>query len=218
LLQAGSELDSGERVTKNQIFTVGHSTHSLEVFASLLRLHGIEAIADVRSSPYSKRLPQFSREQLFESLCAIKVRYVYLGELLGARRSEASCFVGDQANYSKISQLPNFIDGLDRLEAGARKMRIALMCAEKDPLTCHRTILVSRHLQLRGLDIFHVLDNGELEPHPDAEHRLMLEEGFTPGQLDMFGNPDGGDTLLFAYEKRGNKIAYRRGDSDEHHD
>jgi hypothetical protein len=57
-----------------------------------------------------------------------------------------------------------------------------------------------------------------LEAHADAEHRLMLEEGFTPGQLDMFGNPDGGDALLFAYEKRGNKIAYRRGESDEHDD
>jgi uncharacterized protein (DUF488 family) len=200
---------------RNQLFTIGHSTHSLEVFASLLSSHGIEAIADVRSSPYSKRLPQFSQEQLTKSLRAIKVRYVFLGDLLGARRSEASCFVGDLAQYSKISQLPGFLAGLDRIVEGANKMRIALMCAEKDPLTCHRTILVSRHLQLRGLDIFHVLDDGKLEPHIDAENRLMLEEGFTPGQLDMFGNPDGGDALLFAYEKRGNKIAYRRGDSDE---
>lgn len=200
---------------KNQVFTIGHSTHSIEAFFSLLTLHGIEAIADVRSSPYSKRLPQFSREQLSESLRSIKVRYVFLGEPLGARRSEASCFVGDQAQYSKIAQLPGFVEGLDRIVEGARKMRIALMCAEKDPLTCHRTILVSRHLQLRGLDIFHVLDDGQLEPHSEAENRLMLEEGFTPGQLDMFGNPDGGDALLFAYEKRGNKIAYRRGDSDE---
>lgn len=184
----------------------------------MLSLHGIEAIADVRSSPYCKRLPQFSREPLIESLRAFKVRYVYLGEQLGARRSEAACYIGDQANYDRVSQLPGFVEGLDRLEAGAGKMRIALMCAEKDPLTCHRTILVSRHLQLRGLEIVHVLDNGELEPHGAAEHRLMLEEGFTPGQLDMFGNPDGGDALLFAYEKRGKKIAYRRGDTDEHPD
>jgi uncharacterized protein (DUF488 family) len=205
-------------MTKNQLFTIGHSTHSIEEFVALLILHGIEAIADVRSSPYSKRLPQFSRENLTVSLRSNKVRYVYLGEALGARRTEASCFVGDQARYSKIAQLPAFLEGLDRIVQGAGKMRIALMCAEKDPLTCHRTILISRHLLLRGLTISHVLDNGELEPHDDAEHRLMLEEGFSPGQLDMFGNPDGGDALLFAYEKRGNKIAYRRGDSDEYQD
>jgi len=205
-------------MSTKSLLTIGHSTHSLGDFLALLRLHGVEAIADVRSSPYCQRLPQFGREPLTASLLAENIRYVFLGELLGARRSEASCFVGDQANYDRIAQLPAFGAGLDRVVNGAGKMRIALMCAEKDPLTCHRTILVSRHLQLRGLNVCHVLENGALESHAEAEHRLMLEEGFSPGQLDMFGNADGGDALLFAYEKRGRKIAYRRGEVDEFED
>jgi len=201
-----------------KLFTIGHSIHQIEAFVALLAMHRIDAIADVRSSPYCKRLPQFNREPLIESLRGINVRYVFLGEQLGARRSEAGCYVGEQANFDKISALPGFIDGLNRISIGAEKMRIAMMCAEKDPLTCHRSILVSRHLQSRGMCISHILDNGTLEPHVDAEQRLMLEEGFSPGQLDMFGNPGDGGALSFAYEKRANKIAYRRGDSDDYHD
>jgi len=122
-----------------QVYTVGHSSQSIEEFIAQLQRHTVEVVADVRSRRYSARFPHFSMEPLQASLKAANIGYVFLGRELGARRDEPECYVDGQALYDRIAALPAFADGISRLVAGTQKYRVGLMCAEQDPLTCHRT-------------------------------------------------------------------------------
>jgi uncharacterized protein (DUF488 family) len=155
------------------VFTVGHSNVESARFLELLKLHQIQAIADVRSSPYSRYVPQFNREILQRTLKEQGVAYVYLGGELGAMRSEAECYVNEQPNVTLIARLPAFQRGLDRLCQGAARMRVAMMCAEKDPLQCHRCVLVSPRLRERGIEVQHILGDGRIETQEQAGERLV---------------------------------------------
>ena len=192
------------------LFTIGHSTHSAEKFLELLRAHRVEAIADVRTSPFSAWTPQFNRTSLEPVLRAANVQYVFLGDELGARRDEREVYVDGIARYDRIAKLPAFQAGLERVRKGARKFRLALMCAEKDCLECHRTILVCRHLR-RDLNIAHIQEDGALEMHRDAEARLMKEEKIP--QTDLFLSES--DLIERAYDQRGPKIAYRENEPEK---
>ena len=128
------------------VFTIGHSTHPQERFVSLLCQHGITALCDVRSTPYSRVNPQFNREGLRESLRACGITYVFLGKELGARSADPTCYEYGKVKYDRLAVTDLFRQGLDRVREGTRTYRVALMCAEKEPLECHRTILVARHL------------------------------------------------------------------------
>src|SRR5207237_7701781 len=101
--------------------TICHSKLEFRKFVALLKQHGIQAVADVRSSPYSQYNPQFNREPLQRALCEQGISYVFLGEELGARRSESECYVDGRADYSLIAQTPGFKRGLDRISQGAVK-------------------------------------------------------------------------------------------------
>jgi uncharacterized protein (DUF488 family) len=187
-----------------ELFTIGHSTHSWEKFLELLRQHRIDAVADVRSSPYSQFNPQFNREPLQLALRQAGISYVFLGEELGARRSEPECYINGRVDYSLIARTPSFIRGLDRLVQGAAKMRIAIMCAEKDPLDCHRCILVSPILKEKGINVQHIHDDGTLESQEQAEGRLA--QRFKLAERDFFRSP--GEIVAEAYRLQGEKIAY----------
>ena len=187
----------------HELFTVGHSNHSLERFIELLRLHRVGAVGDVRSNPYSARLPQFNREPIESSLRRAGIRYVFFGGELGARRSERECYVNGVARYDRIAQLPAFQAGLERVKTSIQRFRLALMCAEKDPLECHRTILVCRHLR-DAVRILHILADGTLESQSEAETRLMTQERVPTD--DLFNPRE--QFLARAYDQRGEKIAY----------
>lgn len=203
----------------NSVLTIGHSAHSLEAFIALLQQHGVEVVADVRSQPYSRRFPQFSRPELQATLKSSGMQYVFLGRELGARREERQCYVDGQARYDLIARQPLFAEGLRRLANGIQQFRVALLCAEKDPLTCHRTILVCRHLKKRGFQMAHILEDGSIESQEAAEKRLLLEEGFNPDQADIFsGAIDNEAALDRAYVKRGERIAYHETNGTEDED
>lgn len=187
------------------VFTIGHSNLKFAKFVALLKQHGIQALADVRSSPYSQYNPQFNREPLQRALRKQGMSYVFLGEELGARRSEPECYVNGRADYSLIAQTPAFIRGLDRIMQGAAKMRVAMMCAEKDPLDCHRCILVSPRLRERGLDVLHILSDGSLESQEQAERRLT--QLFDLPERDLFRST--GEVVAEACRLQGEKIAYQ---------
>lgn len=193
-----------------ELFTIGHSTHEPAEFVRLLVLHGISAVGDVRSNPFSQRLPQFNRPALEAMLKKEGVRYVFLGDELGARRSERECYVDGQARYELIARTAAFQEGIRRVLEGTRKFRLALMCSEKDPLTCHRTILVCRELRKRGVKISHILADGSLEAHEALEERLRAEMKLN--QPSLFESAE--ELLEQAYEKQGLKIAYRQGDAE----
>ena len=134
-------------VNVHTVFTVGHSTHALDDFLALLLRHGITAIADVRSSPYSRMNPQFNRETLHAALKGAGIAYVFLGAELGARSRDPDCYEDGKVQYDRLARTAAFQRGLARVQQGAAQYRLALMCAEKEPLDCHRTILVARHLE-----------------------------------------------------------------------
>ena len=155
------------------VFTIGHSTHAIEAFLALLRLHHVTAVADVRSAPYSRFNPQYNRKPLTEALEAAGIRYVYLGRELGGRRDDPACYEDGRLRYDRVAATTSFKSGLVRVVRGIAKHRIALMCAEKEPLDCHRTLLVSRALDELGIDVAHIHADGRLEPHGDAMERLL---------------------------------------------
>jgi len=188
------------------IFTIGHSTHKLEAFIGLLKQHGVTAIADVRSQPFS-RLPEYNHDALSAVLKREGIQYVLLGRELGARRDEPECYVDGQAVYERVAQLPLFHEGIERLINGAKRFTIALMCAEKEPLNCHRTVLVCRHLRPHGLHIQHILADGTLEKHADAEKQLMKMMRIAPDLFQQDVKEE--DLIERAYKERGKQIAYR---------
>jgi uncharacterized protein (DUF488 family) len=186
------------------LYTIGHSNHDLAKFLELLRRHEIAAIADVRSHPYSRYNPQFNRESLEPALARGRLEYVFLGEELGARRSEPECYAGDAVRYDLVAESALFRAGLDRLRRGMANYRVALMCAEKDPLTCHRTILICRHLRADVAEIRHILEDGSSETNEAAERRLLALLKLPP--RDLFRGE--AEMIEQAYDLQGEKIAY----------
>lgn len=190
--------------TLTMIFTIGHSTHRIERFVELLKKHGITALADVRSSPYSRFNPQFNRESLKKTLRESGISYVFLGEELGARSKDRCCYDNGRVNYRKLAATQLFKSGLDRLATGASTFTVAMMCAEKEPLDCHRTILVARELESRDIPVTHILEDGSIESHSAAISRLKYQLQIP--EHDMFR----GDQELVdeAYTVQSERIAY----------
>jgi uncharacterized protein (DUF488 family) len=189
-----------------EILTIGHSNHSVERFVELLKLHGVTAVADVRSVPYSRRQPQFNREALHASLRGSAIAYVFLGEQLGARTQDQSCYVDGRVQYSLLAATQEFKSGISRLLEGAGTYRIAIMCAEKEPLHCHRTLLVARALVPGGATVMHIKSDGALEAHRGAMLRLVDELGLP--RTDMFQTES--ELIEEAARRQAAKMAYAK--------
>lgn len=200
----------GLRVKRNQIFSVGHSTHSLADFVELLNSAKITAIADVRSSPWSRYNPQFNRSELKASLRSTGIDYRFYGKQLGGRPTKPSLFHGSVADYEAMAITHEFVEGLDMVLAGAAKHRLALMCSEHDPLDCHRCLLVSRVLAERGMAIGHILSNGEIISQNQIEQKLLAMSG--RDKEDFFVPRT--ERLKAAYRDRSLKVAYTERESD----
>ena len=165
------------------IYTIGHSNGTTERLLGLLTQHGITAVADVRSRPYSRFNPQFNREEIADFLKKSSIEYVFLGAELGARSDDPGCYRNGRAQYSLMAKTPLFESGIRRLLTGTEKFRVAIMCAEKDPLVCHRTILISRYLYEQGIEVRHILEDGALEDHASLLLRLLALHGIQENHL-----------------------------------
>lgn len=186
------------------IYTIGYSSFEIDSFIETLKNHKINVVVDVRSSPYSQYKSDFNREQLKESLRKKHISYVFLGEECGARVNDNSCYINGKVNYTLVAKTDLFKTGIQRLLNGAEKYSLALMCAEKDPITCHRTILVCRNLLGEGVTIKHILEDGNIEFHKDSEQRLL--KIFKLNHPDLFRSEQ--QRLDDAYARQGEKIAY----------
>jgi uncharacterized protein (DUF488 family) len=150
------------------VLTIGHSNHSAEQFLGLVQSQTIEVVADVRSHPYSRFAPHFSQEALKAALQQIGVKYVFLGAELGGR-PDGEAYYDDDGHvlYGRVARAPFFIDGIERLERGLTRVRVAIMCSEEDPTNCHRRLLIARVLRDRDIEVLHLRGNGRLQR--DAE-------------------------------------------------
>lgn len=195
------------------VLTIGHSVHPMDRFIELLAMHGVTALCDVRSSPYSRFTPQFNRESLKDELAKHGGSYIYLGAELGPRSSDPACYEKGTVQYSRLAKTELFQQGLSRVRDDMTSHRIALMCAEKDPVFCHRMILVSRHLRVQGICIGHILEDGSLEDNKAAEARLLKLLKISP--VELFSSEE--DQIERAYDLQGDKIAYTIQEAQERH-
>lgn len=185
------------------ICTIGHSNHSIARFLDLLRGAGIDCVVDVRSVPFSRRNPHFSQKPLASMLKDGGVEYWFLGEALGARPKDPDCYEDGKVSYARIAATPAFQSAIRDVIEESHAKRLALMCAEKEPLDCHRTILVGRALARQGCDLGHILADGRIEPQAEAEQRLLR---LAKEESDLFA--DRNTALARAYDKRGKRMAY----------
>ena len=188
-----------------QLYTIGHSNHDIGTFLDLLKQHGVSAICDVRSHPYSRFATHFSQRELKAPLAEAGIAYVFLGKELGARSGNPECYLSGKVQYDRLAKEPTFSEGLARVRQGMDRYTISLMCAEKDPVECHRALLVARKLFESGMAVSHILSDGSLEPHAVMESRLLklckLPEG------DMLKARE--EYLRDAYLIQGNRVAYQ---------
>jgi len=161
------------------LYTIGHSSHTAEHFTALLRQHAIQTVVDTRSSPYSRYTPHFDRESLRDHLAAAGIEYRYLGNAVGGRPRDESCYDADgRVLYSRVSRLPEFRDAIESLLQSAAQSRVALLCSEEDPAHCHRRLLISRVLLAEDAAISHIRGDGRLETDADVEAasgKLLIE-------------------------------------------
>ena len=167
------------------VYTIGHSTQPAAGLVEALRRHGIEAVVDVRSVPFSQHTPQFNRPALEATLAAAGVRYAFAGEFLGGRPSDPGCYRSGRVpdgdanflelvDYEEVARRPWFRRGLERLVEIAGGERAAVMCSEEDPLRCHRHHLIAQALLARGVAVAHLRKGGAVEPAAIALKQLTL--------------------------------------------
>lgn len=196
---------------RKALFTIGHSNHSWEQFVRLLKLHKVTTLCDVRSVPHSRMNPQFDCETLKRGLREAGIFYVFLGKELGGRSEDPACCDNGKVLYERLAATSLFRKGIQRVEEGIkRKHRIALMCAEREPLECHRSILIGRQLDALGITVLHIHADGQLEDQKTALQRLLRQLNLL--DANMFRSRE--DVIADAYRLQGNRIAYDWGSSE----
>ena len=167
------------------VFTIGYGSRSLDDFIRVLQEHRIEFVLDVRSAPYSRFKPEFSRNALEAALRQHAIRYVYLGDLLGGQPTDRTCYEDDKVVYAKVKEKAFYREGLERVQAAfQRQRRVVLMCSEGKPEMCHRTKLIGASLAELGIPVAHIDEIGALRSQDDVVAEL------TDGQLSLFGEHD----------------------------
>lgn len=192
------------------VFTIGHSNLEAEALLGILARHSVTHLCDVRSRPASSRFPQFNREPLEEALAHAKIWYEFFGEELGGRPEDPRAYRSDGlVDYAARRRSRGFQAGLDRVIELARANVLALMCAEEDPLECHRFLMISPSLVEAGIHPQHIRRSGLLESQREAEDRLLSVQGFedvTTGALFSAGREA---ALEDALRRQADKYAYR---------
>ncbi|AZZ90250.1 DUF488 family protein [Hahella sp. KA22] len=191
----------------SSLYSIGYATKPVAVFISQLQSHRIDVVADVRSVPYSRAFHDYHRETLIQHLKEHGLRYVYLGEELGPRSKDPAHYdESRQVQFDRLIQSDLFQSGVARLKEGMNKgFRIALMCAEKDPASCHRSLLIAYALQREGITVRHISHGGDIEAQPELERRLMELTGIQPDML----TPEE-ECRDLAYRKYCQVMAYRK--------
>ena len=165
-----------------RLYSIGYGSRTLDQFVAALQAHQIDCVIDVRSAPYSRFKPEFSKEALELVLSKRRMRYLFLGDLLGGQPKDPECYVNGKVDYARLQARPYFKAGLERLKAMAEQEgRKALMCSEGRPEQCHRAKLIGEALAALGIAISHIDEDGQLHSQMEVIDRL------TGGQLDLFG-------------------------------
>ena len=170
---------------KVPIYTIGYGARSLDAFLAVLQAQDIAYLIDVRSAPYSKYKPEFSKNALEVAVKATGLGYVYMGDMLGGQPKDESCYEDGKVLYDRVKERPFFLEGLGRLRrAYERGLRVAVMCSEGKPEQCHRTVLIGQALADAGILVAHIDENDCLIDQAEAVARR------TGGQLSLLDDPE----------------------------
>ena len=196
------------------IYTVGHSNYDFDVFLKFISKWKIEVIVDVRSAPYSKFCPQFNREVIQKALSNAGIKYLFLGKDLGARPDEPSCYEYGRVKFDLLRKTATFEKAIARLKAGDSKgVVVSLMCSEKNPIDCHRAILVARVLKNEGIEVKHIVS--EIELIDQAQIEEQLQEKFKLEPLLFDTETAAQERIADAYKMQEEKITYNQHSESE---
>ena len=195
------------------LFTVGHSQHSMEYFVKLLKIYNIGYVLDVRSVPYSKYAEQFNREVLEKKLFCFGIKYSFMGSYFGARSEDANLYCDEgYLDFERVRKSSQFLKGFNNVVLGLKKgNNIALMCTEKDPFDCHRAIMVARAFDLSGIEAKHILADGRVQSQSMLNERLLNKYYPDRNQMTFFdyiNSENDIDYLSMAYQLRNKEIGY----------
>ena len=196
----------------NTVYTIGYSGFSIDDFVTTLKKHNISLVVDVRSSPYSSYFPEYNRDSLEIFLKMHGIYYRNYASEFGARQSNQKYYCKEgYLDFEVFSKSEPFLQGLKKLcNSMKQNYTFALMCAEKDPICCHRTILVARAFFERGYHVVHLLINGSTITQEEINTRLIEKYYPTRDQMTFFETVQDDDTLLkTAYKKQNAEIGYR---------
>lgn len=177
------------------IYTIGYGARDIDAFIAALRRYNIAYLIDVRSQPYSRYKPDFSKDTLEEHLRRGGIRYVYMGDTLGGRPDDPTCYDAEgKVDYTAVAQRDFYQAGIERLtKAWSQGLSVSLMCSEGKPEMCHRSKLIGRTLTERGLTVTHI------DEHDEAISQAEVILRLTGGQLSLFEDTRPGSTSRKSY-------------------
>ena len=164
------------------IYTIGYGARKIDAFIAVLKANNIAYLIDVRSKPYSRYKPDFSKTALEEHLHAHEIRYVFMGDLLGGQPDDLDCYTDGKVNYAKVSVKGFYQQSIGRLQAAyTQQIPVAIMCSEGKPEQCHRSKLIGKTLIAQGIELIHIDEKDQLISQDDVLLRL------NKGQPSLFG-------------------------------
>ena len=170
------------------IYTIGYGSRSIEQFIEVLREHEVAYLIDVRSAPYSRYKPEFSREPLEAKLQRHRIRYVFMGDTLGGRPDDEDCYdLEGKVDYAKLKITERYLGGIQRLQSAFdQQQRVVLMCSEGKPEQCHRSKLIGESLEEQNIRVIHIDENDELQSHEEFIKQLTGQQATEQsGQLEL---------------------------------
>ena len=175
-------------MNNKQLYTIGHGNRKPEDFLALLKDYGIEYLVDVRSQPYSKFNPQFNQNELKFFLERNGVKYVFMGDNIGGRPKDTTCYDDDgKVDYEKVKMKDFFLQGIDRLKTAYNKeINLVIMCSESKPCECHRSKLIGRVLNSDKITLKHIDENGKLKD----QNTVILELNKGKNDINLFDKTD----------------------------
>ena len=170
-----------------RVYTIGHGGRTFDAVVAHLKEVGVRFVVDVRSEPYSRYQPEFSKHALEQSLAQAGFRYIFMGDQLGGRPEDPTCYTENgNVDYGECRIRPWFREGIQRIKTGCQRgYQLVLICSEGNPESCHRTALVGRELDREGLEVVHLMPDGT--SRLQSEVMLARDEGNLRLPLSDFG-------------------------------
>ena len=202
------------------IYTIGYSAFSIDEFIETIKNFGISCVIDVRSSPFSNYYADYNKDTLERTLKEHNILYRNYANEFGARQTDLMFYTGDIVDFDKFIKSDQFLEGVSKVNKGIeRGYSFVLMCAEKDPIKCHRSIMLGKGFSENGFDVKHIVSKTEIESQRELEERLLEMYHHDRFQLNFFCEEQSYSELLAdSYKKQNLAIGYNKNTNIEQGD